>query len=95
MNVSDASDAVQTESGQQVSEYLRKATDELEEGANAVEATSGVAENMGDAVSGNRVLSEKISANSHNVEKSAKVLANLSRMLGEMTSGLRMDEKAA
>ena|GEM_PF-2690496 len=91
----DGAVAVQTESGQQVSEYLRKATDELEEGANAVEVTSGVAENMGDAVSGNRVLSEKISANSHNVEKSAQVLANLSRMLGEMTSGLRMHEKAA
>ncbi|SCY74564.1 methyl-accepting chemotaxis protein [Desulfoluna spongiiphila] len=88
----DRAVALQTENGGQVSRYLKKATEDLAEGAHAVALTTGVAEHMGDAVHGNRTLSEQITANSRNVEQSARALEALSRVLGELTSGFATAE---
>ena len=80
--------ACQTANGQEVSRYLKKATEDLAEGARAVAVTTGVAGDMGDAVHGNKALSEQITASSGNVAQSARVLEGLSRTLGELTSGV-------
>lgn len=89
----DRAVALQTENGQQVSQYLKKATEDLSEGAHAVTVTTGVAEHIRDAVHGNKNLSEQITTNSSKVEQSAQALEGLSRMLDELTSGFGMATK--